>query len=368
MTWTCIANPSAVEPSTAPSASEDLGRVDIRPPSPPAAPGTHSRWRPAATIASAARGSNASPSSSAAGASIASSSRPRRSSSPVMSSAPSQRVSALTVRPARRVLDERRRAAARAWPPASRSSPSASRPADTTAGGASQSAQAAAFGPEPGDLLVGRERSQLALVRVDRRSWPAVRASNARDPGRSHPALLRQRRDLRDVDRAPVAALAPRREPLDVAPSRRSAASDAVDPADAQRLVDGLRPGRRWARPIPSCSSPSQSSSAVSWLASNQSRNADGVAKKRMSCGTSFTMEPVYGLGGGPAVASAAVGWDNGSRHGPANWGREPGRIEPYRTRLAVRLGKRIRTVNATAACAGVGDQPWARHSVSRMA
>ena len=61
-TCTCIANPSAVEPSTAPSASSDPGR---RRPSGrrahPPTTGTTSRCSPAATIACAARGSKASP-------------------------------------------------------------------------------------------------------------------------------------------------------------------------------------------------------------------------------------------------------------------------------------------------------------------
>ena len=44
--WTCMANPSAVEPSTAPSGSSTAAASAIRAPSPPAVSGTTSRCSP----------------------------------------------------------------------------------------------------------------------------------------------------------------------------------------------------------------------------------------------------------------------------------------------------------------------------------
>src|SRR6185369_6465944 len=60
--------------------------------------------------------------------------------------------------------------------------------------------------------------------------------------GRSHPAGRPQLGDLGDIDRAPDSPLPVRREADDPAVAR-DAAPDAVDPADAQRLLDDLGPG-----------------------------------------------------------------------------------------------------------------------------
>ena len=96
-------------------------------------------------------------------------------------------------------------------------------------------------------------------------------------PGRPHPALLRQLLDLGDVDGAPVAALAARRESLGEALGVDRVA-DAVDPADAERLVDRLGPGQLGS-PVALRYWPSHSSAAVSWFASNQSRSSAGLSK-----------------------------------------------------------------------------------------
>ena len=61
VTCTCIANPSAVEPSTPPIAARTSTASTIPAPIPPSAAGTTSRCSPASTIAWAARGSNSSP-------------------------------------------------------------------------------------------------------------------------------------------------------------------------------------------------------------------------------------------------------------------------------------------------------------------
>src|SRR5919106_5980178 len=57
--------------------------------------------------------------------------------------------------------------------------------------------------------------------------------------GRVHPAFGDQLSGARDVDRAPVALRRSRREPVHV-PLLVDAVPDAVDPSEAQRLVEGL--------------------------------------------------------------------------------------------------------------------------------
>ena len=67
--------------------------------------------------------------------------------------------------------------------------------------------------------------------------------------GGVHPPVGAQPLDLGDVDRAPVAARLARAEALGVA-LVVDPVHDAVDPAEAQRLVDGLRPRHVVARRV----------------------------------------------------------------------------------------------------------------------
>ena len=96
--------------------------------------------------------------------------------------------------------------------------------------------------PSQGGVRLVVERA--AAARTSRPpSAPARRRPNAASPRGPHPALGPQRLDPPDVPRAPVRALAAGRDP-----DRRAAfdrLADAVDPADAQHLVDELRPGDR---------------------------------------------------------------------------------------------------------------------------
>ena len=63
-------------------------------------------------------------------------------------------------------------------------------------------------------------------------------------------------------------------------------------------------------------------------------RGSHGVRCRRVRNPAAVTRSPRPGHASGPK--------------GPANWGERAGPKQPYRMRLAVRLGKRIRTVNAT--------------------
>src|SRR5918995_5144655 len=95
-------------------------------------------------------------------------------------------------------------------------------------------------------LVLGRQlRRRLLLERVD--AGPVLRAClEGAQAGRAHQALLPELRDLLDVDPAPVAPRLPRREALHVALGVDRVGAP-VDPAEAERLVDRLRPGE--ARP-----------------------------------------------------------------------------------------------------------------------
>jgi len=87
-----------------------------------------------------------------------------------------------------------------------------------------------------------RQLGALALlVRVDRRAIVAARLER-RETGGRHAAQVLQLLCALDVDRAPDAASAPRREADRVAPVV-DAAADPVDPPEAERFVDRLRPG-----------------------------------------------------------------------------------------------------------------------------
>ena len=245
-TWTCIAKPSAVEPSTAPSAISTSAASAIRAPSPPAGSGTTRRCSPASTIACAARGSNSSPSSSA--------------SKPLEEIGRDRRHGALRgrhgafvvqalrsdelARPGR--LDERIEA-----PFARGRLLGARHPVRYSL--AIRGRAGLPVGPggrvplEPGEL-VSAEVVDRTLVGVDRGLRVRARLERT-EPRRAHPALGGQSGDLGHVDRAPVAALPAGREPLRVA-DLVEPLELAVDPADAQRLVDGVRPadGRPAAR------------------------------------------------------------------------------------------------------------------------
>ena len=210
--WTCIANPSAVEPSTAPSASSTSAASAIDAPSPPAASGTHSRCRPAADdrrrrarLERVARGRG----HEAARGRVLERRRDRRASRVCATSASARPCG----RPAESAMSASSRA--RSWSRLLRARDPVRDRSRYDGGRASQSAQAAVVRPEP-RLLVGAERGDRPLVRVDRglrrRRAPRTRRVPA---GRIRPSLG-QRRDLGHVDRAPVAALPARREPLDV--------------------------------------------------------------------------------------------------------------------------------------------------------
>src|SRR4051812_23875606 len=91
-------------------------------------------------------------------------------------------------------------------------------------------------------LVLRRELRGLALlVGVDRRAVvaAALERGEARGP---HEALVDELPHALDVDRAPVRARLARRE-ADRVRLVAQAAAHAVDPAEAQRLVDRLRPG-----------------------------------------------------------------------------------------------------------------------------
>src|SRR5262249_12035043 len=91
-------------------------------------------------------------------------------------------------------------------------------------------------------LLVARpEAGGLALDRAGARPL-RVGLRERREPGRRHAALLLQHGHALDVHVAPDALRLARREP-DAIARRVDAVADAVDPAEAQRLVDRLRPG-----------------------------------------------------------------------------------------------------------------------------
>ena len=92
-------------------------------------------------------------------------------------------------------------------------------------------------------LLVVAERGRRPLVRVDRR--PLLGPHIERLPsGRPHASLVDQLLGALRVDGTPDASLAAGREALGVT-LLVEAVTHPVDPADAQRLVDGLRPGDR---------------------------------------------------------------------------------------------------------------------------
>src|SRR6185503_1376970 len=91
-------------------------------------------------------------------------------------------------------------------------------------------------------LLRRLELGQVALfVRVARGLVLATFAERLQAGG-THAPLLHEHSDPADVDRAPVARRLPRREPVHVA-LVVDALANAVDPSEAQRLVDRLRPG-----------------------------------------------------------------------------------------------------------------------------
>src|SRR3954454_7899217 len=89
-------------------------------------------------------------------------------------------------------------------------------------------------------LVLSWQRAHLVLVRVDRGLLLAPLLERAQ-PGGLHSSELRQLRDARDVDRAPGARLFSRRE-TDAVTDVVDAPPHAVDPAEAERLIDRLRP------------------------------------------------------------------------------------------------------------------------------
>ena len=85
------------------------------------------------------------------------------------------------------------------------------------------------------------ENADVAVLARNSGSAAPGRAPRRRRARRMHPALRLQLPDALDVDLAPDALLPPRRE-ADL-PCRVAAARDAVDPAEAERLVERLLAG-----------------------------------------------------------------------------------------------------------------------------
>src|SRR5262249_50268235 len=96
-------------------------------------------------------------------------------------------------------------------------------------------------GAQPLLLILREARRRVALEGVDAGALGGPCRERVLSGG-THPALLRQLLHLCDVDRAPDARRAARRE-ADRVRRRAQAAAHAVDPAEAERLVYGLGPG-----------------------------------------------------------------------------------------------------------------------------
>ena len=126
------------------------------------------------------------------------------------------------------------------------------------------------------------KRGRRPLVRVDRRSLLGPRFEGL-PSGRAHASLVGQLLGTLRVDGTPDASLAAGREALGVT-LLVEAVAHPVDPADAQRLVDGLRPrDRRPAGGLAVVADPQLVGPA--WCSSNHARSSSGLAKKMTSCG-----------------------------------------------------------------------------------
>src|SRR5207248_2678648 len=94
-------------------------------------------------------------------------------------------------------------------------------------------------------LLISRiELTEGVFIRVNRRLILAP-VFKRPQPGAFHLAELRQFRHTGDVDGAPVADRLSRRE-TDAVTLVIDATSHAVDPSEAECLIDRLGPGDRW--------------------------------------------------------------------------------------------------------------------------
>src|SRR5205085_7707954 len=90
--------------------------------------------------------------------------------------------------------------------------------------------------------LLGDQRGGVALRGIDTGAVPVLRVRA--DTRVGHPAVGGERGEAGDIDRGPDAAPAARGE-ADAVGLVIDAVADAVDPAEAERLVARLRPGDR---------------------------------------------------------------------------------------------------------------------------
>ena len=121
-------------------------------------------------------------------------------------------------------------------------------------------------------------------------------------PGVGHPALLLERRHEPDVSLGPAALGAARGDAHGVA-VLVALAGLAVDPAEAEQLLDRARPDDRGAEP-PFLVSTSRTPGDVAWCSSSHTRSAAGSVTS--SSGSRFAMGPTLAAAADTCVAQAA--------------------------------------------------------------